>query len=58
MKLENPLDIPSDIREAAMKINIWMVRNGYKTWEFLDICSRNHADRLRELKGQVLYDQW
>jgi len=46
-------DVPSDIVEAARKIDLWMKKNGTDTWELMDICSRNHAYKLRS----CLYDK-
>lgn len=39
-----------DIVEAARKIEIWAKMHGYDAQELLELCSRDHARKLEELK--------
>lgn len=41
------MDIPTDIIEAAQKVENWMKRNGHNRWELLGLCSRDHAAELK-----------
>lgn len=49
----NDTDIPSEIIEAAQKIEHWMKSNGNDRWELLGLCSRNHAAELESLRTEV-----
>ena len=50
----DPINIPSDIVEAAIKISNWMEQQGSRSWELMDICSRNHAWELRSYKNVMI----
>jgi hypothetical protein len=47
------MDIPTDIIEAALKVETWMKRNGHNSWELLGLCSRDHANKLKTLRNDI-----
>ena len=50
----DPINVPQDIVEAAMKVHNWMARQGTYSWELMNICSRNHAWELRSYKDVMI----
>lgn len=45
---------PPEVVNAATYIQQWMERHRAEThWELMGICSRNHADELRNLKEDI-----
>jgi hypothetical protein len=44
------LGVPNEIVQAARKVQNWMAQNGNGSWEFLDICSRDHASKIDQIK--------
>lgn len=47
------IDIPPHIVRAAVDIELWMRTHGHKRWELMGVCSRDHAEELRQLKNQT-----
>ena len=41
------MNAPSEIIEAAQKVENWMKQNGHNRWELLGLCSRDHAAELK-----------
>ncbi len=41
--------VPEEVIEAQLTLSRWMEKRGYKAWEFGDTCSRNYADKVREI---------
>lgn len=46
-------NIPEEITCAARDIELFFKNNGAETWEFMGLCSRNHADALREMEKEI-----
>lgn len=42
----NGKEIPQDIINAAVKIDVWMKMQGIEKWELCNICSRNYAIKV------------
>ena len=42
-------EIPLEVRDAAILVDRWMQENGHDSWEYLSICSRDHAYDLERL---------
>ncbi len=51
----NPILHPElhELSEAAQNLANSMILNGHQTWELGPLCTRNHADQLRQLKKAV-----
>lgn len=51
------IDIPLDVVAAATKVEQWMdaqCANSHSEWEFMGVCSRNHATRLAAARARVI----
>jgi hypothetical protein len=35
---------PPEIIEAALRVSVWMAKNGYKNWRLGDVCDRRYAE--------------
>ena len=48
--------VPLEIIRAAKKISVYMRVNGHNKWMLENICSRNHAIKLEEIR-KILNDK-
>lgn len=49
----NPFDhteIPESVTKAARYVSAYFLTRGVETWELMDICSRNHAEKLSRVE--------
>jgi hypothetical protein len=51
-----PTEIPIAILEAAQEIDNWAKENGLSVYEIGPVCSRNHAEILRNIKAVMEVD--
>lgn len=44
---------PKEICDAARLVEHYFEEQGAQCWEFMGLCSRNHADLLRRIQGEI-----
>lgn len=50
----DPYDIPpKEILEAAEKVHLYFAKKGVRSWELMNICSRDNAERLRSAEAVI-----
>lgn len=42
--------LPTEVTEAARLLSSWFKEQGIDRWCLYDVCSRNHADKLNNIK--------
>jgi len=53
MKLDHTMSVSSEIREMAMKIEDYFLRQGIHKWALMNVCSRNHINDVELLKEKI-----